>query len=86
MLNPKELPAPMRLKYIVDAMEMRARGRSALKEAEFKRKKKANKRMVSSPQVMHRHLGLVDDADYGASIHLGCRPYLLSYLPAFKAI
>ncbi len=80
MLNPKELPAPLRLKYIVEAMAMRARGRAEIKAAEAKRalkaQKRAKSRIIAIPApIMRKHMGVVDDAYYGNSVHLGCRAW-----------
>jgi hypothetical protein len=85
--DPKKLAPKDRIRYIVEVMAMRARGRADLKKAALKRVKRAQnraKQVVSAPSY-HRHLGMVDDAEYGDSVHLGCRPYQTpSLVPALK--
>jgi hypothetical protein len=60
--DPKALPPAQRLKYIVEVMKMRERGRTALLRASQRRRHRMAKK---SSTDWHTHLGLVDDADFG---------------------
>jgi hypothetical protein len=80
LTDPRALPPALRLKYIVDAMAMRARGRDARKAAEAKRAKRRAKHAKTAllggfkPKT-RKHMGVVSDELYGPAIHLGCRPW-----------
>jgi len=79
MINPKELPPQLRLKYIVDAMAMRARDKASIKAAALKRASRASKRAVLATLTTktRTHMGLVDDDDY--------EPFMtFSSVPALK--
>ena len=82
LTDPKALPPALRLRYIVEAMAMRARGRDARKAAEAKRVKRAYKRIktalgATEVRRTHRYEGEVDDAAYAPLI-------TVSSVPGFK--
>ena len=60
--DPEKLPPHLKIKYIVEVMKMRERGRKKLLEAS---KRRRTRKLKKSSTDWHTSLGLIDDSEYG---------------------
>ena len=53
----------------------------AIQKREMRRLKRIGQKLSPEKKKVlgHKHMGLVDDDEYGPAIHLGCRPWEIKF-------